>query len=304
VERRGDNPVRELRRLCREIRMDFRETFSIKSRSPFNPRRQKRLEAFFKSPFTWGSIAMLAGAPNNPWAKGLVLASLISLLVSVWKVNFFRGPIRYLEVLGSSFISVVLCLAYLGIWNIIPRPQKPLTSDEQAIAVLAAECKIQPQRCKDSSPPVPSTTSPANVNASELLAKALLKIEPKQTNLADSLSNPSLSTLAANLSKRLDSKLDDLFSADNHIEGQERSGPLRDERFKEEIKRDRADIRASFLMQNRPLIVEANQMRNTMLDRLGRKGESQPDSVLISAFNWGAYQQLAKDLESLSLELK
>jgi hypothetical protein len=72
------------------------------------PERQAKLVKLAESHMTWGSVGLLAGSVESPWAKFWMPTACIVMILSVWRVNFLAGPNKKAEVAGNGLIAIIL----------------------------------------------------------------------------------------------------------------------------------------------------------------------------------------------------
>jgi hypothetical protein len=127
--REGDDPIEELLLFWSQIQTTLRRFSSGRGDMPG---RQAQLVKFLDSNMTWGSVGLILGAIDSPWAKILLPTAWLVMLASIWRVNFFQGPDKKVEVGGNFILAIFLTFAFLGLWRIVPKPKEPPTLKEIA----------------------------------------------------------------------------------------------------------------------------------------------------------------------------
>src|SRR6266436_3183388 len=94
----GDDPLEELVIFWSQIQNALQRLFPDRVRLP---NRQTQLLKFLESHMTWGSVGLALGAISSPWAGILIPLSCVVMVASIWRVNFFRGPDKKMEVVGN-----------------------------------------------------------------------------------------------------------------------------------------------------------------------------------------------------------
>ncbi len=132
---RTDDPLEELLLFWNHIQAALQRVFPDRNVGTAQP---PKLYKFLESHISWGSVGLILGSVESPWAKIWLPIAYIFMVISIWRVNFFSGFQKKVEVAGNFIAVIVLMFAFLGIWHVVP---KHATKEEIADEVVR---RLQP----------------------------------------------------------------------------------------------------------------------------------------------------------------
>lgn len=278
----GDDPIAELVLFWNKIQTIMHSIAPPREATD----KQARLRIFAESGMTWGSICLLVGSVQSPVAKYFIPIAGAVMVLSVWKVNFFEGPNKRWELAGNCMIAIVLTLAFIGIWKVIPKPPEALTKADLhdfGEQLSKNENRQQPTQ----SMPIASSSQAATVSDLASLVKQV-----HQTPFLNGMSDQYLADMARSLAGKIIFAWNEWFMADGSILDRYRlllTPPISDtekERLTGERAQKRAIARGAYESTTMRVIRDGNIARKAILQRLN----SYPPTSAEDKFEEGQFE--------------